>query len=467
MSNRIRNLAVMSVLGLMMGLMLVACGGDEPTAPAAPAVDTGAIVEQAVQEALSQAEKQLDEATSAAAKAREADAAAAQAAVAKALTAAEKAAAAAQKAAVAEALATAEKQLADAEAAAVKARDDAAKAAAAAAAAAPFDAAAYFKGKTIRVVVAWDPGNSIDAHARAVSRYLPKHIPGNPKSIVLNKNGAKGTVGGNWWHDNSKSDGLWLFANTGANPINQLLRDGIRYDFREYTSIGGIMQRTTMWMATDESPYARIQDAVGKSEEFTIALNTQADPATAKALAIAQWLDIPMRPLYGIGSGFADYLTTMDRKDAHTYISGSAWYRTPGSRPGWMADGTVQPFMMLGPKKVFANNGEIDVPADLKHSSEVLTKEQADLYTGMSLDDTSFYRGLFTRKDTPPEILSVLRKAFQDLLADPDYQKVYKGLVGLPVSEGGTLLPEEVNAQLGIWEANASEIKATYDQFLP
>jgi len=315
--------------------------------------------------------------------------------------------------------------------------------------------------------VAWDPGNSIDAHGRAVSRFLPKHIPGNPKSIVLNKDGAKGTVGGNWWHDNSKSDGLWLFANTGANPINQILRDGIRYDFREYTSVGGIMQRTTMWMAHEDSPYARIQDGVGKSDEFTIALNTQADPATAKALAIAKWLDLPMRPLYGIGSGFADYLTTMDRKDAHTYISGSAWYRTPGSRPGWLESGRVTPFMMLGPKKVFANNGEIDVPADLKHSSEVLTKEQADLYTGMSLDDTSFYRGLFTRKDTKPEILAVLRKAFQDMLADPEYQKVYKSLVGLPVSEGGTLLPEEVNAQLKIWEANASEIKATYDQFLP
>jgi tripartite-type tricarboxylate transporter receptor subunit TctC len=74
---------------------------------------------------------------------------------------------------------------------------------------------------------------------------------------------------------------------------------------------------------------------------------------------------------------------------------------------------------------------------------------------------------LFTRKDTKPEILAVLRKAFQDMLADPEYQKVYKSLVGLPVAEGGTLLPEEVNDALKVWEDNASEIKATYAQFLP
>ena len=402
MSNRIRNLAVMSLLGLIMGLILVACGGDDPTATPRPKatptpVPTATPVPPGVTPPPPTATpKPKPTATPV-----------------------------------------------------------------------PFDAAGYFKGKTIRVVVAWDPGNSIDAHGRAVSRFLPKHIPGNPKSIVLNKDGAKGTVGGNWWHENSKSDGLWLFANTGANPVNQLLREGVRYDFREYTSIGGIMQRTTMWMAHGDAPYARIQDASGKSTEFTIALNTQANPATAKALAIAEWLNLPMRALYGIGSGFADYLTTMDRKDAHTYISGSAWYRTPGSRPGWMADGTVQPFMMLGPKSVFSNNGEIDVPADLKHITDLVTKEQAALYKGMSLDDTSFYRGLFTRKDTKPEILAVLRKAFQDMLADPEYQKVYKSLVGLPVAEGGTLLPEEVNDALKVWEDNASEIKATYAQFLP
>ena len=76
-----------AVLGAVMAFVLAACGGD-PTATPRPAtsapvptpIDTAAIVQQAVQEALTAAEKALDEATAAAAKAREADAAAAQAA---------------------------------------------------------------------------------------------------------------------------------------------------------------------------------------------------------------------------------------------------------------------------------------------------------------------------------------------------------------------------------------------------
>ena len=330
-----------------------------------------------------------------------------------------------------------------------------------------FDAEAHFSGKTLRIVVAWDPGNSIDAHARAVSRVLPRYIPGNPKSIVVNKDGATGTVGGNWWHENAQGDGLWLFANTGANPISQILRPGVRYDFRDYTSVGGIMQRTTMWIVSGDAPYSRIQEASGGTEEFTVGLNTESETGTAKALALAQWLDLPMRPLYGIGSGFATFLTTFDRGDADSYISGSAWYRTPGSRPGWFADGVVEPFAMLGSKDVFANNGEIDVPDDLPHISELLTDEQIGIWAGMNLEDTAFYRGLFTPKTIEPEVLAVLRKAFDDMFNDPEYQEIYESLVGLPVDQGGRLAPEVVDAELDNWAANADEIKAVYAQFLP
>ena len=330
-----------------------------------------------------------------------------------------------------------------------------------------FDAEAHFEGKTLRIVVAWDPGNSIDAHARAVSRVLPRYIPGNPKSIVVNKDGATGTVGGNWWHENAQDDGLWLFANTGANPISQILRPGVRYDFRDYTSVGGIMQRTTMWIISGDAPYSRIQEASGGTEEFTVGLNTESETGTAKALALAQWLDLPMRPLYGIGSGFATFLTTFDRGDADSYISGSAWYRTPGSRPGWFADGVVEPFAMLGSADVFANNGEIDVPDDLPPVVDLLTEEQQAVWSGMNLEDTAFYRGLFTPKTIEPEVLAVLRKAFDDMFNDPEYQEIYESLVGLPVDQGGRLAPEVVDAELENWAANADEIKAVYAQFLP
>ena len=85
----------------------------------------------------------------------------------------------------------------------------------------------------------------------------------------------------------------------------------------------------------------------------------------------------------------------------------------------------------------------------------------------MNLEDTAFYRGLFTPKSIDPAILAVLRKAFDDMFNDPEYQEIYERLVGLPVDQGGRLAPEVVDTALENWAANADEIKTTYEQFLP
>ena len=123
-----------------------------------------------------------------------------------------------------------------------------------------------WEGKTLRVVIPWGPGFSTDAHGRLIARYLPRYLPGNPKTVVVNKEGAAGTTGGNWYHSRAKPDGLWIYVNTGSNPVNQVTRPGVRYDFRDFVPIGGIMQRTTMWIISGDAPYKRIQDAMNHEE---------------------------------------------------------------------------------------------------------------------------------------------------------------------------------------------------------
>ena len=38
----------------------------------------------------------------------------------------------------------------------------------------------FYKGKTINVIIGYSAGGTYDATARLLSRYMPKHIPGNP-----------------------------------------------------------------------------------------------------------------------------------------------------------------------------------------------------------------------------------------------------------------------------------------------
>jgi tripartite-type tricarboxylate transporter receptor subunit TctC len=133
---------------LVVLLLTVGCGAEAVAPPTATPIDTGAIVQQAVQEALSQAEKQLDEDTAAAAKARKAEA----------------------------------------------------------------DAAAedLFKGKTIRLLIGYSAGGGYDTYGRAIARHFGKHIPGNPEIVVDQMTGAGSLIAANYLYNQAKPDGLTM-----------------------------------------------------------------------------------------------------------------------------------------------------------------------------------------------------------------------------------------------------------------
>ena len=38
----------------------------------------------------------------------------------------------------------------------------------------------FYKGKTLRLIVAFAPGGGFDTYSRAIGRHMSKHIPGNP-----------------------------------------------------------------------------------------------------------------------------------------------------------------------------------------------------------------------------------------------------------------------------------------------
>jgi tripartite-type tricarboxylate transporter receptor subunit TctC len=57
-------------------------------------------------------------------------------------------------------------------------------------AAAQEDVAAFYRGKTLRIVVGVAVGSGYEINARLLARHLGAHLPGNPTIIVQNQPGA-------------------------------------------------------------------------------------------------------------------------------------------------------------------------------------------------------------------------------------------------------------------------------------
>ncbi|MDH3704225.1 MAG: tricarboxylate transporter, partial [Alphaproteobacteria bacterium] len=86
-------------------------------------------------------------------------------------------------------------------------------------------AAADFKGKRISIIVPFNEGGGTDSYTRFMLPYFQKYLPGNPKILVVNKPGAGGILGGNYFEQRAKKDGTWVFALSTSTISNYTLGD--------------------------------------------------------------------------------------------------------------------------------------------------------------------------------------------------------------------------------------------------
>ena len=55
----------------------------------------------------------------------------------------------------------------------------------------------FYKGRTVNLIVGFNPGGAYDPYARSVARHLPKHLPGAPAIVVKNMQGAGSVLAAN------------------------------------------------------------------------------------------------------------------------------------------------------------------------------------------------------------------------------------------------------------------------------
>src|SRR5262245_53509326 len=86
------------------------------------------------------------------------------------------------------------------------------------------DVAAFYRGKTVRIVVGVAVGSGYDINARVLARHLAAHIPGNPTIIVQNQPGAGSLTMTNQLYAAGPFDGTVIGASFNGMPTSPLLQ---------------------------------------------------------------------------------------------------------------------------------------------------------------------------------------------------------------------------------------------------
>ncbi|HET8564495.1 MAG TPA: tripartite tricarboxylate transporter substrate-binding protein, partial [Candidatus Binatia bacterium] len=126
---------------------------------------------------------------------------------------------------------------------------------------------AFYKGKTIRIVVGSTPGGFYDRWARLLARFMGKYIPGNPELIAQNMPGAGSVIATNHVFNVAKPDGLTVVMPLNSVYVDQLVgRKEVQFDLRKFHWVGSPAVESVIFYMRADAPFKSIADIIKAKE---------------------------------------------------------------------------------------------------------------------------------------------------------------------------------------------------------
>lgn len=292
------------------------------------------------------------------------------------------------------------------------------------------NAATYFKGKTLQIIVPYGPGGGYDQWARLVAPYLQKYM-GLGKVEVVNVAGGGGLVGTNRIYS-APADGLTIGdTNAGGDAFDQIgSKSGANFDMNKFIWIGRPDNDPHIVGVHPSGPYQSFTALEGAKTTIK-ALATGAGSSDYNAAVVTyNVFGIPYTMVAAF-SGSSTEKAAFVRGDGDTIAVSASDVASLGSKANVILVESTQPFSKLpGVPSVIdaANQAGLDQAkiAALTAMSNIMDLGHAFVMTpGVAADRVTFVRQAFD-------------KAFSDsaLLAQAQKEGLYPGyLTGSTVQQ--------------------------------
>lgn len=260
--------------------------------------------------------------------------------------------------------------------------------------------------------------------ARLVSRYLGKHLAGNPTIAVQNMPGGGGNVGANYLYEVAAGDGLTVGVFSGGYLPQILGGAGVRFDLNKMPMIAGVGETSVVYIRADTGVKGP-GEIFKPSKPIVIGGFTR---ESNKDLALRMALDllgVPYRYVTGY-AGEADLRLAVQRGEINYTSEGLTGF-TMGSA-AMAREGVIVPIYQDG---LAAPDGEIvrDPRADLPTFKEFYRAAKKAELTGplaeafkISGAVRSLGRFMIAPPKTPPATVEMLRKGFRDTFSDGEFK---------------------------------------------
>ena len=270
------------------------------------------------------------------------------------------------------------------------------------------DAAAFYKGKHLKIVVGSGVGGGYDGYARLLGRHIGDHIPGHPKLVVQNMPGASGIKATNWLYNVAPKDGTVMGATFNNLLIEPLLGDkATRFDPRKFEWIGGISRQYTTCAVWHTSSIHSIQDA----EKRMVRVSTTG--MTGNSARLPLMLNKLLGTKFKVIAGYSTsgMRLALERGEVEG-ICGFSYDTFTASNPEWVKDHKIRFYLQTGMQPIKELPGVPSMLDAVKNPTD-----RAALKV-LSMKD-EYGRPHMFPPDVPKYLLTAVRRAFDASMKDP------------------------------------------------
>ena len=260
--------------------------------------------------------------------------------------------------------------------------------------------AADYPDRPISVMVSYGAGGATDFQARIVTMMAgDEKLLGQP-IVIINKPGAGGRVGWNWFASEAETDGYTLSAYNIPHFVAQSIEGGVKYSADSFEPIANWGADPAVVIVPKDSPYNTINELVDFAKE---------NPGKVT--------------LSGAGLFVGHHIAALQIEKATE--AKMAYIPTKGGGAAAMkaviAGDVIGGINNLSDafRAREAGNVKILAVADIERNAEFLPDVPTLMEAGYDVDNSSVnFRGIMAKKGTPQEVIDMLAAKVPEMFAN-------------------------------------------------
>ncbi len=276
---------------------------------------------------------------------------------------------------------------------------------------------AFYKGRSVSVIITGSPGSIYDMYARTITQYMSKYIPGNPTFVPRSMIGGGHLVGTNYLYNVAPRDGSVIGSIGETMPLTQVLEpEATRFDVSKFNWIGNPNIANLTLAVWSKSGVLSLQDALKR--QVVIGASGANSPSGQTPTLLNNILGTKFKVVNGFPANQLDIAMERGEIDGR----GSAqWHWWKFNRSDWVRDKKINILVQIGPHK------DPDLPNVPLLSELASTPEEQQIFDLFS-STVTVGRPLLTPPDVPKDRVKALRTAFDIVMRDKAFLEDTKKL---------------------------------------